>query len=83
LHFELAGELDVLDVRRVGVGPLGGLRERQRRQQALRINRVGQRLKQLERPQATLEQLQPVTVRREDAQDGRPLLGNLPKKLES
>jgi hypothetical protein len=39
-------------------------------------------LKQLEGTQPALEQLQPLTIGREDAQDRRPLLGYLAEQLE-
>jgi hypothetical protein len=61
---------------------LRGIGQGKRRDQPFRIDRVGQRLKQFERAESPSEQLQPVTIGREYAQDGRPLLGNLSEQLE-
>jgi hypothetical protein len=38
-------------------------------------------LEQIERAQSPTQQLQPLSIRREDAQHGRPLLGNLAEQL--
>jgi hypothetical protein len=72
----------VLNIRGVRVGVLGSVGEIQRCDQTVRIDWVGQRLKQLKRSQSPLEQLQPLTIRRKYTQNRRPLLGYLTQQLE-
>jgi hypothetical protein len=50
--------------------------------QLLRIDRIRERLKQLERPQAPAQQLQPLALGREYPQHGRPLLGHSAEQLQ-
>jgi hypothetical protein len=73
---------DVLNIRGVRVGVLGSVGEIQRCYQAIRIDRVGQRLKQLEGAQTTFEQLEPLTVGRKYAEYRRPPLRYLTEQLE-
>jgi hypothetical protein len=56
--------------------------ELQGAQQLLRIDRIAQRLEQLEGTQATLEELQPMGIGGEDSQDDRPALADLAQQLE-
>jgi hypothetical protein len=72
----------VLDIRGIGVGVPSGVSEVERCDQTLGVNRVGQSLKQLERAQSPAEQLQPLSIRRKDAQHGGPLLGDLAEQFE-
>jgi hypothetical protein len=72
----------VLDIGGIGVGVLSGASEVERCDQTLGVNRVGQSLKQLERAQSPAQQLQPLSIRREDAQHGGPPLGDLAEQLE-
>ncbi len=83
-HFgrEFSAQLYVLDIGGIGVRVLSGVSEVECCDQTLGVNRVGQSLKQLERAQSTAEQLQPLSIGREDAQYGGPLLGDLAEQLE-
>jgi hypothetical protein len=72
----------VLDVRSISVGVLSGVSESERCNQTLRVDGVGQSLKQLEGAQSPAQQLQPLSICREDAQHRGPLLGNLAEQLE-
>jgi hypothetical protein len=78
----LPAQHDVLDIGSVCVGILGSASEVQRCDQTIRIDRVGQRLKQLEGAQSALEQLQPLAIGREYAQNRRPLPGHRTEQLE-
>jgi hypothetical protein len=73
----------VLNIRSIGVGVLSGFGERKRCDQTFWVDGVGESLKQLERAQPPAEQLQPLSVGREDAQNGGPFLGDLAEQLES
>jgi hypothetical protein len=72
----------VLNISSVCVGFLGSVGEIQRCDQAIRIDRVGQRLKQLEGAQTAFEQLEPLTIGRKNAQNRRPSLRYLAEQLE-
>jgi hypothetical protein len=61
---------------------LGGGGEIQRCDQTIRIDGVGQGLKQLERTQSALEQFQPLAIGRKYAQNRRPLPGYRAEQLE-
>jgi hypothetical protein len=67
----------MLDIGCIGVSVLSGICEVERCDQTFGVDRVGQSLKQLERAQSPAEQLQPLSIGREDAQYGRPFLGDL------
>jgi hypothetical protein len=67
-------EHDVLNGRRVGMGVMRFTRERQCREQLLRVDRVGECLKQLERPEPPLQQVQALAI--------GPALGDLAQQLQ-
>jgi hypothetical protein len=79
----VAAQHDVLDIHRVRFGFPGGIREAERGQQLARVDRIGERLKQLKRPEPAFEQLEPLTLRCEDPQSGRPAFGHLAEQLEA
>jgi hypothetical protein len=78
----LAAQHDVLNIGSVCVGVLDSVGEIQRCNQPLRIDRVGQRLKQLERTQSAFEQLQPLTIGCKYAQHRWPPLRYLTQQFE-
>jgi hypothetical protein len=72
-----SAQLYVLDIGGIGVRVLSCVSQVERCDQTFGVDRVGQSLKQLERAQSPAEQLQPLSIGREDAQYGGPLLGDL------
>jgi hypothetical protein len=72
----------VLNIGSICIGVLGSASEIQRCDQTIRIDGVGQRLKQLEGAQSALEQLQALTIGCKYAQNRRPPLGDRTEQLE-
>ncbi len=64
-------------MRRVSVS-----RQRQGSEQLVRVDGIRKRLEQLKRRELPLQQPQPLPVRGEHAQRGRPALGDLTEQLE-
>ncbi|HEX7453986.1 MAG TPA: hypothetical protein VF294_16950, partial [Polyangiaceae bacterium] len=77
-----AAQLNLLSVGSVCIGMLSGGGQLERREQFLRVDRVGKGLKQLERAQSPAQELQPLPVRRKNAQHRRPFFGDLAEQLE-
>jgi hypothetical protein len=57
LSRRFATQLDLFNIGSIGVGMLSGVSERKRCDQPLRVDRVGESLKQLERAQPPAKQL--------------------------
>jgi len=72
----------MLNIGSIRVGILGSVGKIQRCDQTIRIDGVGQRLKQLEGAQPALEQLQALAIGRKYAQNRRPPLGYRTEQLE-
>jgi hypothetical protein len=72
----------VLNVRSVSIRILGSASQCQRGQQPFGIDGVSESLKQFEGSQPTLQELQPMSVRSKNSQDGRVLLGHRAQQIE-
>jgi hypothetical protein len=83
LRGRFSRQYNVRDVGSISVRVLRGLGETQRRDQAIRDDGVGQRLKQLEGTQATLQQRESMAIGREYSEYWGPFLGDLTEQLEA
>jgi hypothetical protein len=72
----------MLNVGSISIRILRSVCQVQRCDQTIRVDRVGQRLKQLEGPESASEELQAMPVGSEYPQDGGPLFGDLAQQLE-